>query len=342
MKRKYVQQREEYILFKTLIASAAIGLALIGNALAAPPDWFPKDSKKPFEEIVVGFANLGPSLNGYAAAYFKAFNEYAAELGVKPIMTDAALDPARQADQVRDLIAQQVDVMIVWPVNGKAIVPAARQIAQAGIPLIISNSMIDESGMEAMTSYTGPDDYAEAQEAGKIMAAALNGKGNIVLLNGTPGYRMAQLRYDGFMEVISKYPDIKVLDSQPADMSQAKGQTLMENFITRFGKQIDGVYSVDSGVGFGALTATRAAIQEGTLEAGKIKFVDATMYGFVWDLIKTGEYYGSVYQSPEEDARLALRSALKLAAGEKLKQFEYLETPGVTQANVDSIARPNF
>lgn len=327
---------------KSMVAGLALALGVAGGAMAAPPDWFPADSKKPFEEIVVGFANLGPSLNGYAAAYFKAFNDYAAELNVKPIMTDAALDPARQADQVRDLIAQQVDVMIIWPVNGKAIVPAARQVAQAGIPLIISNSMIDEAGIDAMTTYTGPDDYAEAQEAGRLMVEALGGKGNIVLLNGTPGYKMAQLRYDGFMEIIAKHPDIKVLDSQPADMSQAKGQSIMESYITRFGKQIDGVYSVDSGVGFGALTAVRAAIQEGTLEPGKIKFVDATMYGFVWDLIKTGEYYGSVYQSPEEDAKLALRSALQLAAGAKLKQFEYLATPGTTKANVDSIPRPAF
>jgi ribose transport system substrate-binding protein len=328
--------------FKSLLVAAVASALMIGSAAAEPPDWFPKDPKKPYEQIVVGFANLGPSLNGYAAAYFKAFNDYAAEIGVKPIMTDAALDPARQADQVRDLIAQQVDVMIIWPVNGKAIVPAARQVAQAGIPVVISNSMIDESGIDAMTTYTGPDDYAEAQEAGRLMVEALNGKGNVVLLNGTPGYKMAQLRYDGFMDVISKHPEIKVLDSQPANMSQAKGQSLMENYITRFGKQIDGVYSVDSGVGFGALTAARAAIKEGVLEPDKIKFVDATMYGFVWDLIKTGEYYGSVYQSPEEDARLALRTAVKIAAGEKTKQFEYLATPGTTKANVDKIPRPNF
>lgn len=325
------------------LLGALLGVSMTGVASAADvPDWFPTDSKKPFNEIVVGFSTLGPALNGYSAHYHDAFYGYMKEIGANVVVTDAAADPARQADQVRTLIAQKVDVMIVWPVNAKAIVPAARQVNQAGIPLIISNSMIDDAGVDYMTAYTGPDDYDEARIAGEIMVEALGGKGNVVMLNGTPGYRMAQLRIDGFRDVVDKHPDIKILDSQPANMSQAEGQKIMENYITRFGAEIDGVYAVDSGVGFGALTAAREAAAGGRLDLAKMKFVDATMYGFVWDLIKTGEYYGSVYQSPEEDAKLALRTAYLLAAGKEVEKYNYLATPGTTNKNVNEIPRPNF
>lgn len=319
-------------------------LFAVTTVFAKAPDWYPEDAKIPFDEVVIGFSTLGPALNGYSAYYHESFFDYVEELGVEDnvIVTDAAADAARQANQVRNLIAQQVDVMIIWPVNGKAIVPAARQVDRAGIPLIISNSMIDPAGVEYMTAYTGPDDYGEAQKAGRMMVEALGGSGNVVMLNGTPGYQMAQLRIDGFLDVVSQVEGINILDSQPAYMSRAQGQRIMENYITKYGKKIDGVYAVDSGVGYGAWLAAREADKEGLIDAESIEFVDATMYSVVYDLIEQGKYYGSVFQSPWDDARLALKTAYLIAAGAEVPEYNYLNTPRVTKGTIDDIPRPNF
>jgi ribose transport system substrate-binding protein len=327
--------------FKQILAGMAVALGVATAAHAADPDWL-KSPKKPLSDVTVGFANLGPGVNAYAATYLKVFNDYAKELGIKTVVLDSQADAAKQASQINDLIAQQVDSMVVWPVNGKGIVPFVKKAYDAHIPVVITNSNIDSSGEQYIAAYTGPDDYHEAFLAGQMMVEALKGKGNIVMLNGIPGYTVTQLRIDGFKEAIKDHPDVKILDSQPAYFSQEKAQTLMENYITRFGKKIDGVFSVDSGVGAGALSAVQAAVADGKLDAKHVQMVDATIFGGIYDAIKSGDYYGSVVQSPEDDAKVALKTAVMVAEGMEVPRKVFLPMPIVTGQTIGGIPHPSF
>lgn len=328
---------------RTVVSSLAVMIGMAGAAYAADkPDWLPADLGKPLSDITIGFANVNAGGNAYSATYTDTFIETAKDLGVKAVVLDAQADAAKQADHIRDLIAQQVDVLIVWPVNGKAVVPAVKQASEAEIPVVITNSKIDDSGKKYTKTFSGPNDYAEAQMAAELMIKALGGKGNVVIIGGTPGYTVSQLREQGFRDAIAKYPDIKVLDSQPVNWSREKAQALMEDYITRFGKTIDGVYSMDSGMGIGALSAIQAAEKEGKIEPGHIQQTDATLFGVVYDAIKAGQYYGSVLQSPEEDAKAALKAAILLAEGQPLPEEVYFDGVPVTKENVDQIKRPSF
>lgn len=326
---------------KKILSTMAMVAAFTVTALAAEPDWAAQ-GKKPLAEVTIGFANLGAGVNSYAARYLEVFNERAAALGIKTVVLDSQADASKQAGQISDLVSQRVDAIIIWPVNGKGIVPFAKRAKEAGIPVVVTNSNIDPSGKDYIVAYTGPDDFTEAKLAGEMMVKALGGKGNVVMLNGIPGYTVTQLRIDGFMEGIKNSPDIKILDSQPAHFSQEKAQTLMENYITRFGKDIDGVFSVDSGVGAGVLSAVEAAEGDGRLDAGHVKMVDATIFGPIYDAIQQGKYYGSVVQSPEDDATLALETATKAAIGIEVPREVYLPMPIVTSETIKDIAKPSF
>jgi ribose transport system substrate-binding protein len=326
-------------------SSLLIGLGLLvgltASASAADPEWMPKTLKKPLADVTIGFSSLGAGVNAYVATYVDTFSGYAKELGVKTAVLDSQADAAKQSDQIGDLVAQHVDVMVVWPANGKANVPAVKRAFEAGIPVVITNSKIDDSGKEFTATFSGPDDYAEAKLAGELMVKALNGKGNVVIIGGLPGYTVSQLREKGFRDAIAK-SDIKVLDAQPANWSREKAQSLMENYVTRFGKQIDGVYSADSGMGVGALSAIQAAVKEGKVEGGHIKLTDCTLFGVAYDAIKAGDYYGSVLQAPEEDAKSAVKAAVLIAEGQTVPKEIYIDTPVVTMENIDKIKRPSF
>jgi ribose transport system substrate-binding protein len=325
---------------KNLAASAA-ALAFASTVLAADPEWFPKNAKKPLAKMTIGFSSAGAAINSYVATYQDEFKKYAAALGVNAIILDAQVDPAKQADQIQNMVAQQVDALVVWPVNGKAVVPAVRQAHAAGIPVVITNSNIDPSGEAFIKAFSGPDDFTEGKTSGQLMAKALGDKGNVVMIDGLPGYTVTKMRHDGFMEGI-KGSQIKILDAQPANFSQEKSQALMETYITRFGDQIDGVWTVEAGSGAGALTAVRAAIKEGKIKAGKIKMTDATIFAGVYDAIKAGDYYGSVWQSPADDSHSALKTAILAVVGAPLQKLVYFNTPAITKGNIDKFPRPNF
>ena len=329
--------------FTKLAAGLVLSIALAGTAYADDKaDWLPSPLPKPLNEITIGFANLGSGVNGYVATYYDTFNAYTKELGVKTVVLDAQVDPAKQSDQVQDLIAQQVDVMIVWPVNGKAIVPALRKAKDAGIPVVITNSQADASADPYYNTFSGPDNIAQAKTAGEMMVEALGGKGNIVVINGLPGYSVAQEREKGFMDVIKMHPDIKVLDIQPADWSREKAQSVMEAYLVKYGDQIDGVYSADSDMGVGALAAVKAAVAEGKIKEGKIKFTDCTLFAAAYDEIKAGRYYGSVLQSPVVDAKAAVQAAVQIVEGQELPKNVFFKSPAVTVKTVGEFERPTF
>ncbi len=330
--------------FALIAAVLTMGLAGCQQAQAPsapPPAWLKQPLVKPLGQLRVGFSSIGAGVNAYTATYAEAFDSYAKELGVKVMVLDAQADPARQADHVQDLIAQQVDVLIVWPVNAKAVVPAVKQAAKAGIPVIIANSMIDPSGAPYYTSFAGPDDYAEAQAAAKLMVDALGGKGGVVMIGGTPGYTASDQRMRGFLDYVKAHPGIAILDQQPANWSREKAQSLMENYVTRFGDKIDGVYSADSGMGVGALAAVKAARAQGKLDKSVI-FTDPTFTAAAYDAIKAGDYHGSVVQSPVADARAALKTAILAAEKQPVPKAVYLTTPPVTAQNIDQVERPVF
>jgi ABC-type sugar transport system substrate-binding protein len=73
-----------------------------------------------------------------------------------------------------------------------------------------------------------------------------------------------------------------------------------------------------------------------------IVFIGATNIDVGYDAIACGEYYGSIYQSPVDDAHAALQTALEVLAGEKVPKLNFFETPKITADNLEEFDRPVF
>jgi ribose transport system substrate-binding protein len=85
----------------------------------------------------------------------------------------------------------------------------------------------------------------------------MGGKGNLVILTGIP-CTVDSDRVNAAMEVFKRYPEIKVLDRQPANWNRQKGLEVMENFLTKFPK-IDAVWAQDDDIALGAMQAIKEA-----------------------------------------------------------------------------------
>jgi ribose transport system substrate-binding protein len=264
------------------------------------------------------------------------------QYGIDLTILDAENDPAKQSQQMPDLISQQPDVIVVWAANGKAIVPAIKQVHDAGIPVVTFNAQIDKSGQDDIVAHAGPNDYKQGVQAAETLIQALGGKGNIVEIRGTVGFGPGDQRAQAFLDTAKKYPDMKLLDVQAGNWSQGQGQSIMENFITRFGKQIDGVLSSDGYSGTGAYLAVKAAVAAGQIDAKHIKFVDPNIVATNYDLIKAGEYTAAVLQTPQDDAEFSFRVAVKVAEGVQVPKDNFLPTPMLTIDNVGNYPRPGF
>jgi ribose transport system substrate-binding protein len=290
------------------------------------------------EQVTIGITQNNVGVDSYQTTYEQAFEEYAASFdNVDTVVLDAGGDVRRQIAQMQDLIQQNVDAIIIWPTNGKAVVPVIRQADKEGIPVVVTNSKIAEDGYEFMAAFSGPDNITQGRYAAEMMCEALDGEGQIVQIAGQPGYTTAMERAQGFEDRLAEAcPDVELMETQPADWNREKAQRVMENFLIKY-ENIDGVYAGDDNMGVGALNAAKAAGR-----AEDIVFIGATNFAVGYEAMKRGEYYGSVYQSPVEDAKNALDTALAVLHGEEVPQLNYFDTPKITQENMDDFSKPVF
>ena len=329
---------------KTISAISIAGLLCAGLLTSAvqaanAPDWLGGKLTKPLAETRIGITVLYPGSNAYQAKYAETAVSYAKELGIDATVMDPQGDPAVQFNQIEDMVSQNLDVIVLWPTSQNALIPAVRQAARAGIPVITSNSPIGEAGRRYIKAHTGPDDCAQAEQAAEMLGDSLNGKGNIVVVEGTPGYSVSILRKNCFLDKIEDaYPNVNILASQSADWNREKAQTVMETFLTKFGNDIDGVYAFDDGMGLGVISALQAKGKK----PGDVKVVTCNLFGEGWDAIKTGWETGSNKQSAEDDAILAIQTAVKIAHGIDVPVLAQIETPKIQANNVNQFERPSW
>ena len=293
--------------------------------------------------ILIGVTNNNTGIDSYQTTHDKVVRETVAAMdGVEAIILDAQGDVAKQIDQVENLMQKKVDVIVIWPVNGKAVVPVCKKAHEAGFPIVVANSLIDESGYEYVDCFTGPDTYEEGAVAARAMIKVFEDMGvtrtkKVVELMGLPGYVTAIRRSDGWQDIIKEQDDFEILATEPTDWNREKATQKMENLIVKYGDEIDGVYVADDNIGIGALNALKEAGM-----AGDVVMTSACLFGEGYDAIKEGYISASVFQSPAEDARNSIETAVKLAKGQDLEFWQFFETPPVYQENVDDFERPNF
>ncbi|WP_339762419.1 sugar ABC transporter substrate-binding protein [uncultured Hoeflea sp.] len=293
-------------------------------------------------EYRIGITQNNVGVDSYQTTYDKAFKEAVeANDAVEAVVLDAGGDVARQIAQIEDLIQQQVQAIIIWPTNGEAVIPAVRKAHNAGIPVIVTNSNIAEAGFDFVKSFSGPDNITQGSRSAEIMCDKFKEMGiettaQVVQISGQPGYTTAIERQKGFDDRLPEVcPDVTVVETQPGDWNREKSQKVMEAFLVKYDK-IDGVYAGDDNMGVGALNAAKAAGREGII------FVGATNFAVGYEAMEKGEYWGSIYQSPVDDAKAALKTAIDVLDGKDVPFLNYFDTPKITQDNMSNFTKPVF
>ena len=317
--------------FRTILAASTAVVALTGTAFADG-----------HSAMKIGITQNNVGVDSYQTTYEKAFIAAAdANDAVETVVLDAGGDVARQIAQMEDLIQQEVDAIIIWPTNGEAVIPAVRKAFQAGIPVIVTNSNIAEQGFDFVKSFSGPDNITQGARSAEIMCdkfkdMGIENEAQVVHITGQPGYTTAIERAKGFEDRLPEVcPNVTVVDTQPGDWNREKSQKVMEAFLVKY-DDIDGVYAGDDNMGVGALNAAKAAGREGII------FVGATNFAVGYEAMADGDYWGSIYQSPVDDAEAALQTAIDVLNGEDVPFLNYFDTPKITQDNMDEFSKPVF
>ena len=166
------------------------------------------------------------------------------------IILSTAKDSSEQVNKIENLMVQGIKALVVLPQEPAPLTGICSQVKERGVYLVVVDRGLDKN----IQDLTVAGDNAEfGRRCAEEMAKRLKDKGNILIMEGVP-CEVNTLRVNAFKNVMKKYPDIKILESQTSNWSQEKGLKLMENFLQKY-KQIDAVWAGDDDVLIGALKA---------------------------------------------------------------------------------------
>ncbi|PUU92517.1 ribose ABC transporter substrate-binding protein RbsB [Halanaerobium sp.] len=236
----------------------------------------------------------------------------AEEMGVEILTVDAQNDAAAQLSSVEDLLIKQIDVLIVNPVDGNAVVSAITAAKDAGVPVITVDRAAE--GIE-VTSHIASDNVAGGEMAGEFIAEQLGKEGKVVELQGIPGTSAARDRGKGFNQAMDKYPGMEVIARQPAGFDRAEGMTVMEN-ILQGNPEIDAVFAHNDNMALGAMEAIAAAGRSDEIMIVGFDAVDDAR-----EAVKEGKMAATVAQKPGLMGEMAVETAIKVANGEEVDEY---------------------
>jgi ribose transport system substrate-binding protein len=169
------------------------------------------------------------------------------------VIESADTDVAGQIQQLQNLMAKDVDAILVNPGDVNGLNATLLEALNKGIIVISVDQELNVPGVYNV----GIDQKAWAKTSAEWLAKKLGGKGEIVEIEGFPGHPANVARMNGVDEVFAKYPDIKVLAKDTGKWDEATGQQVMSNFLAAY-PNLTGYWTQD-GMAIGALQAVMAA-----------------------------------------------------------------------------------
>jgi ribose transport system substrate-binding protein len=232
------------LLEKELPPEAQAGFEGYGSPVVASPfATFKPAHEKPF---VIGYNNSF-SGNAWRAAALEQLNasvEKYKQLGLVKdlIITDSNGDITTQIQQMRSMIQRGVDLIISIPGSPTAMNGVIDEAYAAGIPVITLAAPV--------TTPNAINVDTNGYLIGKTMALGLvqllNGKGNILTVEGIPGTSGSALIEAGGKAVFANCPNIKVVADLVGQWSNSTAQTVVLQALSTNPTEVDGIWQQGS------------------------------------------------------------------------------------------------
>ncbi len=232
----------------------------------------------------------------------------------------AETDIEDQMELCNTVLSQGFDLLVVSPLDSTAIAPFVLECNKANVPIFIIDTAADDAAcaeIGAKSDYfvTG-EDYLGGKMAAQMLVDALDGTGEVAILEGMSGSSTATAIQEGIMEIFDQNSGIKVATSETANWSRSDGYDVTTNILAAH-PTITGLIAANDEMAQGAIQAIEAAGM-----TDKIKVVTLNYTQDCIDTMKTGQLYGTVDKGPYRQGYQAITRANDLFNGEQIPEKE--------------------
>lgn len=235
------------------------------------------------------------------------------------IIKDAQNNNETQIQQIRDLIRQKVDVLIISPYQSEPITAVAEEAYRAGIPTIITDRKVNT---DQYTSFVGANNYEIGLAAGNYAANYLPPNAIILEIWGLTQTSPAQERHKGFVDALREREDLS--------FRKIEGQWLVDTARMELQKlehpeQIDFVYAHNDMM---AIAAREYFMAWDSIRGRELRIIGVdAVAGAGLEAVEDGRINASfLYPTGGEQV---IRTAMRIIQGEPVDKFIPLRTAPV-------------
>jgi ribose transport system substrate-binding protein len=168
------------------------------------------------------------------------------------VVTQSNLNDSTQIQQMRQLVDQGVDAIIVCCSNPTALNATVKYAADKGVPVFsLTGYLTSEYSINSSVNY-----QVAGYEIAKEMVDQLGGKGNVLVVEGIPGTSGSDSQNRGVLAGLATSPDIKVAGTVAGMWTDQVAQGEVQKWLATNPGQLDGIV-VQSAAEMGVLRAVQ-------------------------------------------------------------------------------------
>lgn len=258
----------------------------------------------------------------------KATNKRGVKL-IAHIAGDGEKGMERQVKQMRQLIAQKVDIIIIQPTDNAALAAPLKEANKAGIPVIAYDQYISGG---TLTSYITSDNYQAGFLDGEYISSLYQNTTPLkIILVEYPHVSSTVERVNGFLDALKQYKqNYKILKTyiavEPVSGKQA-GRAILKDFPEK--GTVDVVFTVNDGGGLSVVDeltkAGRTEIAVATIDGDPLSVATIRKDGII--KIDSAQFCGAM-------GAQAMKTADKVLNGEKVAEHKLIPTFPITKESI--------
>lgn len=166
------------------------------------------------------------------------------------IVTQSNLNDSVQIQQMRQLVDQGVDAIIVCCSNPTALNQTVQYAHERGVPVFsFTGYLTSPYAVNSSVNY-----QLAGFELGSWMAEEIGGEGNVLVVEGIPGTSGSDSQHRGILAGLAEYPDVEVVGEIAGMWTDQVAQGEVQKWLATNPGQLDGIV-VQSAAETGVLRA---------------------------------------------------------------------------------------
>lgn len=268
------------------------------------------NSKPTVALVMKSLANEFFSTMADGARKHQASNPAAYSLIVNGIKNET--DLAEQVNLVEQMVARQVNAIVIAPADSKALVPVLKRAREGGILVVNIDNKLDPEVLKQANlavPFVGPDNRTGARKVGDALAKELKAGDKVAIIEGIPTAYNGQQRRLGFEDAM-KAAGMNIVTVQSGNWEMDKANNVAAAILSEHA-DLKAILCANDNMALGAVSAIQAAGK-----SGKVLVVGFDNIAAIKPMLADGRVVATADQHADQLAVFGIEAALKILKGE--------------------------